>query len=299
MNNFYQKLSKTPHLYTLLVIAFVILIFGTLSFLHLQNDKNQKSLIDKEIEKLNLTLNETNENLNNLRNENATLTLELEEKNKELKNYEKQVKKINNKVETLQKYKETDKQLLEKYSKVYFLNEHYKPISLSSIKSEYSFTHGKTLEIHTEVLPHLEDMIEEAKEDGITLSIISAYRSYDTQIALKSGYKVLYGSGANQFSADQGYSEHQLGTTVDLTTPSVGGTYLSFANTDTYKWLVDHSYLFGFVLSYPPNNKYYQYEPWHWRFVGTDLARKLHRDNIYFYDMDQRTINEYLVEIFD
>jgi D-alanyl-D-alanine carboxypeptidase len=89
------------------------------------------------------------------------------------------------------------------------------------------------------------------------------------KLNLKSQYRVTYGAGtANSFSADQGYSEHQLGTTVDFTTPKVGGTLTGFDKTDSYKWLQNNAYKYGFILSYPSSNGYYIFEPWHWRFVG-------------------------------
>ena len=72
-----------------------------------------------------------------------------------------------------------------------------------------------------------------------------------------------------------------------------------FDKTPEYKWLTDNAYKYGFVISYPAGNKYYKYEPWHWRFVGVALATKLHEDGIYFYDMDQRLIDNYLANIFD
>ena len=52
-------------------------------------------------------------------------------------------------------------------------------------------------------------------------------------------------------------------------------------------------------FSYPENNTFYDFEPWHWRFVGTDLARDLRRDGVEFYEWDQRKIDEYLISIFD
>ncbi len=104
---------------------------------------------------------------------------------------------------------------------------------------------------------------------------------------------------SNQFSADQGYSEHQLGTTLDFTTPIVGALLTGFETTPAYKWLVDNAHKFGFTLSYSENNKYYEYEPWHWRFVGVDLANKLHRENKYFYDLEQREIYNYLLVLFN
>ena len=108
-----------------------------------------------------------------------------------------------------------------------------------------------------------------------------------------------YGQGANKFSADQGYSEHQLGTTVDFTNSTIGSDLSRFEGTDQHAWLVKNAYKYGFTMSYPENNEYYQYEPWHWRFVGKDLARHLHRKDTYFYDMEQRDIDEYIINLFD
>ena len=63
--------------------------------------------------------------------------------------------------------------------------------------------------------------------------------------------------------------------------------------------MVRNAYKYGFTLSYPEENGYYIFEPWHWRFVGTDLADDLRRDNAHFYDWEQRKIDEYLISIFD
>jgi len=203
-------------------------------------------------------------------------------------------------VNTLEKLSKTDQELLQKYSKVYFLSENYIPVSLTNIDPKYAFDPTKTLQFHTYALPFLTRMLDDATNSGNPLPIVSAYRSFGTQSALKSSYKVTYGSGANTFSADQGYSEHQLGTAVDLSTPDMSGSLdVKFANTSAYNWLANNAYRYGFILSYPSNNTYYQYEPWHWRFVGTNLATYLHNQNKYFYDLDQRTIDTYLATIFD
>ncbi len=213
--------------------------------------------------------------------------------------FEEQINGIASTVGTLEKLKKTDPELLQKYSKVYFLNEHYMPPRLAEIDSDLVLNKERTLQIHANVEDHLEDMVEAAADDEVTLKIVSAFRSFDTQAALKSGYKVTYGAGANKFSADQGYSEHQLGTTVDITTPALPSLSLSFEKTAGYEWLTENAHKYGFVLSYPKGNSYYQFEPWHWRFVGVELARDLHEENKYFYDLDQREINTYLVSIFD
>jgi LAS superfamily LD-carboxypeptidase LdcB len=210
-----------------------------------------------------------------------------------------QVDEIAGTVNTLTKLSHTDKELLQKYSRIYFLNENYVPSDLTSIDPHYQLEPSRQLTIHTKVDPFLENMLTDASEAGAPLMVLSAYRSFAAQKALKSSYTVTYGSGANRFSADQGYSEHQLGTAVDLTTKEISGTSLAFAASPGGAWLAANAYRYGFILSYPKGNTYYQYEPWHWRFVGVALATKLHEDGTYFYDLPQRTIDQYLVSIFD
>jgi hypothetical protein len=119
------------------------------------------------------------------------------------------------------------------------------------------------------------------------------------QASLKSAYTTSYGSGANKFSADQGYSEHQLGTTLDFNTTKRSSVLSGFDKTPEYKWLTENAYKYGFVISYPKENKYYIYEPWHWRFVGISLATRIHDDNTYLYALDQRDIDTYLINLFD
>ena len=201
---------------------------------------------------------------------------------------------------TLYKLSKVDPQLLQKYSKVYFLNENYVPTSLSYIDSAFLYDKNSKLQIQAQTAPFFENLLVAAKQAQLSLEVISAYRSFGTQSILKSSYKVTYGAGtANAFSADQGYSEHQLGTAVDFTTPSVGSTFDGFDQTPEYQWLTNNAYKYGFILSYPKNNPYYEYEPWHWRFVGVDLATRLHNEGKNFYDLDQNTINDYLSAMFD
>lgn len=204
-------------------------------------------------------------------------------------------------VDTLTKLTTTDKELLSKYSKIFFLNENYNPARLIEIPSEYRYYEARTIQIVPEAWPRLQKMIEDAKATGITLYVYSAYRSFDSQETIKDGYKITYGAGtANQFSADQGYSEHQLGTTVDIITTGLNGQLTNaFGDTEAFAWLQTNAHNYGFVLSYPKNNGHYIYEPWHWRFVGVKLTKYLHDNNEQFYDLDQRTIDTYLSSLFD
>ncbi|MEK7576527.1 MAG: D-alanyl-D-alanine carboxypeptidase family protein [Patescibacteria group bacterium] len=211
-----------------------------------------------------------------------------------------QLESISGSVGTLEKLTYTDKELLQKYSKIYFLNENYIPSKLNKIPSQYVYQTKEDLQLHTSILPHLIALLEGNTNTDFDLRVISAYRSFGTQADLKSSYSVTYGAGsANQFSADQGYSEHQLGTTVDFTTVRTGADFSSFKETYDYKWLLENAYKYGFTLSYLESNTYYQFEPWHWRFVGIKLATHLHDERKHFYDLDQREIDTYLVSIFD
>lgn len=199
----------------------------------------------------------------------------------------------------LDKLSKTDKELLQKYSKIYFLNENYVPEDLVNIPPDYIYEKGKEIKMHAKAFPYLQAMMVAAKNDDINLQIISAYRSFSEQSTLKNTYVVVYGSGANKFSADQGYSEHQLGTAIDFTTMELGSNFTAFEKSDAYKWLLENAYRHGFVVSYPKGNAYYQFEPWHFRFVGKSLANTLNQEKQYFYDLDQRTIDNYLINIFD
>lgn len=232
--------------------------------------------------------------------ENTTLAEALQTAKEKTESLDKQFRRVNNNVQDLEKITKTDPELLQKYSRVYFLNEHYAPADLETIPSQYTFNKTKTYKIHDQVWPYLEDLMNDAQKAGMSLQIISAFRSFSEQAILKGAYTVTYGAGtANQFSADQGYSEHQLGTTIDFTNPTVADTFSGFSKSKEYQWLKENAYKYGFVLSYPENNSYYQFEPWHWRFVGTKLAEDLHDDGKFFYDLTQREIDEYVVDLFD
>lgn len=220
------------------------------------------------------------------------------EKNKN-DEFEDQIKKISGTVGVLDKLSKTDKELLQKYSKVYFLNEHYIPEKIVAIEKKYLYNEAVSKSIHGKVEPYLSEMIDAALKDGIKIWVVSSYRSFNEQASLKGAYTATYGTGANAFSADQGYSEHQLGTTLDFTTEGLGGSINGFDGTPAYTWMQKNAHKYGFTLSYPKGNAYYVYEPWHWRFVGEDLASDLKKDDAYFYDWEQRKIDAYLISIFD
>jgi len=130
------------------------------------------------------------------------------------------------------------------------------------------------------MIADLKALAAAGRKAGKPLAVRSAYRSYDYQKSLFNSYVRAYGwDKAIKFSARPGHSEHQLGTTIDF---SVGpGVPLStkFGDSPSGKWLAKHGWKYGFIMSYPKGKKYgscYSFEPWHWRYYGRDLARKIH-----------------------
>ena len=252
-----------------------------------------------EIESLRASNADTTTRLHDAETQNAELRSLLEKATAENSAFAARVNELAGSVTFLDKLFKTDEELLQKYSSVYFLNENYVPDNLAPINEELLARPNGTFMFHGGAFPYLEKMMTAAEKDGLPLRVLSAYRSFGEQSLLKSSYARKYGTGANAFSADQGYSEHQLGTTLDFTTAENPESLATFGASDQYSWLVRHAHEYGFVLSYPKDNTYFQFEPWHWRFVGVALATRLYNDNQFFYDLDQREINLYLSRIFD
>ncbi len=289
---------------TITLVAISSVLYIQNNWLRLENSElkhssqGREQILAKKILLLETTYADTIVALELNEQEKENLADKLKKEKDKLEEIEDDYNRINDTVGQLVRLSETDEELLQKYSKVYFLNENYIPDPLGYISQKNIFG-SKSLQIHSEVLPFLREMMDDASDDGVDLQILSAYRSFQYQQQIKQTYVTIYGSGANKFSADQGYSEHQLGTTVDFTNDTIGSQLSLFESTDQFAWLEKNAYKYGFTLSYPKNNSYYQYEPWHWRFVGKDLAKYLHRNDLYFYDLDQRDIDEYLLDLFE
>lgn len=285
---------------TIIVVLVLLIIGGSVFFFLKQSDFSKEiTNLKNKIIGLEETIKVNLAQITDLQNENTSLKETLGIKAEELQQTQDKTEQLNRDVKTITKIINTDEELLKLYSRVSFLNEHYIPSKLSYLENDYILG-DKPIQIHGDVLNHLEKMIEDAKDDDIDIKVVSGYRSFGDQASLKYNYLIKYGSGSNTFSADQGYSEHQLGTTVDLSNKYFGPSLTtSFDQTQTYKWLTENAYKYGFVLSYPKGNAYYQYEPWHWRFVSEDLAKDLHSEDKTFYGLDQRDTFKYLANFFD
>ena len=132
-------------------------------------------------------------------------------------------------------------------------------------------------------------MYNDAIDNSVDIMVTSGFRSHDSQEVLYTNNQKLQSDDEEESVAKPGHSEHQLGTTVDLSTPEVNGESASarFKSTETYKWLEKNAYRYGFVLSYPGDKDTgYIEEPWHWRYLGVDIAKEINEKGI--------TIQEYL-----
>ncbi|OHA80544.1 MAG: hypothetical protein A3B06_01495 [Candidatus Yonathbacteria bacterium RIFCSPLOWO2_01_FULL_43_20] len=297
--------NKTPRKVNIFLILFTIVFMCATVYLGYQNYQLNQAKLLLETELVN-TKQDFASTTEKLMGDIAAFRDLLLATQAERVNAEQDVRKqqevldaMSNTLGSYERLANTDRELLAKYSRVYFLNENYSPKHSVTIPPSYTYNGDGEKMILSEVWPFLQKMIDDASTTNIDLKVASAFRSFDTQSKLKSAYTVSYGSGSNRFSADQGYSEHQLGTTVDFTTLKIGSNFSTFEKTASYTWLTENAYKYGFILSYPKKNAYYIFEPWHWRFVGKALALKLHTENKNFYDVPQRDINEYLINIFN
>lgn len=139
----------------------------------------------------------------------------------------------------------------------------------------------------------LEQMLADCRNAGHGVAIVSGYRRNSTQIALynrKVNYYLDQGlepakarEEAGKVVAKPGTSEHELGLAVDLVDTDYTGLDEAQENTDTQKWLMEHCWDYGFILRYP-NNKSDKtgiiYEPWHYRYVGKEVARELQKNGL-------------------
>jgi len=307
----YSYLMKRNRLQTFLIVL-VIINLGIIGYFGYQNYllKKNKLFLENELSRTKADFASTKKDLEALidsieqelaktKTERDDFELKYSEEKNRMDVFSSQIEGIQGTVGTLEKLSQTDEELLEKYSKVYFLSENYIPRAFVKIEPKYTFDTQEDYLIYDQIWHFLQEMLIAAEDTNIHIRIVSAYRSFGTQSELKLSYKMTYGSGANRFSADQGYSEHQLGTTIDFTTEEIGASFSIFDKTTAYQWLLENAYKYGFILSYPEGNQYYQFEPWHWRFVGRGLAEKLHQEGKNFYDLDQREIDQYLISFFD
>ncbi len=136
------------------------------------------------------------------------------------------------------------------------------------------------VEVHIDMRDSLLKMREEAKKDGIYLVFLSGYRSINLQNDIFYSLKSIRNQEAAErarVSAPPGYSEHSTGFAIDIgdSTQRETDFETDFEKTDAFRWLKKNAAKFHFKLSFNKDNKYIDYEPWHWRFEGSIEALKV------------------------
>ncbi len=174
--------------------------------------------------------------------------------------------------------------LLVLVNKKYYLVSSYAPSDLVNVTtSGIRVKSGGSYYVRNILINDLKALNDQAKSQGVDLSVISAYRSYSQQVSTYN-YWVSYNGGntnaADQVSARAGHSQHQLGTAVDFSTKDIGDAIGdSFTNTKAEKWLRNNAWKYGFALAYPSGYESttgYAHESWHFRYIGVSNATQWH-----------------------
>ena len=168
--------------------------------------------------------------------------------------------------------------LVNKYN---YLKEEFVPNNLVEMTTPYS---KEGIYLVEEARDNFYKLVDKAKEEGLTIRAISAYRGYTYQKRLYDKYVEADGvNKADTYSARPGYSDHQTGLVVDV--DNTISSFENFTNTKEYQWMLDNSYKYGFILRYPSGKESitgYQFESWHYRYVGLKLAKKIKASNLTF-----------------
>lgn len=157
--------------------------------------------------------------------------------------------------------------LVNKYHK---LPDNFEPNDLVSL------SYNSNYKLRSEAAKAFEKLTSAGIVDNIIFYPFSAYRSFETQNVLYNRYKDRDGEEkADTYSARPGFSEHQLGLAIDIRSNTLSDNLTN----EHYKWMMDNSYKYGFIIRYPKGKQYvtqFIEEPWHLRYLGIELATKVH-----------------------
>lgn len=279
----------------IIFIIFIVLIgfsFTKLTTLILNTFDSPK----KEIENKTLTekekklqkLNNINKKISYFKMENLDRYISYKNKNKDLSD-EQIIKDVNMDLDKKQ-YEDMHETInLNKINilvnKHNYLKEDYVPENLKSLSSTYALSNMKMVE---EAANAFESLSTDASKENYKIIAMSTYRSYEYQVDLYNKYVKSDGKdAADTYSGRPGNSEHQTGLAVDVYNQTE--TYTNFEKTEEYDWMQENAYKYGFILRFPKdkeNETGYEFESWHYRYVGKDIAKYIHKHNI--------TLEEYI-----
>ncbi len=157
----------------------------------------------------------------------------------------------------------------------HYLDESYKPDSLATFGRSYCYEEQKALPVVVDAFMAMQQACKE--QTGAQLMVNSAHRSYQQQIAMHK-------RSARGYAAHAGYSEHQTGLAIDVTSLEHPMRW-PFDKSEECAWMHEHCHEYGFILRYPKRQSLvfgFAYEPWHLRYVGREVARRIHDEDITF-----------------
>ena len=176
------------------------------------------------------------------------------------------------------KSSDTSKGKLMIVNKYYNLSSSYK----GDLVETGNYSINSNYKMDREAFEAYKKLYEGALKNNLHIKIRSAYRSYFDQQYIYNGYVARDGKAeSDRYSARAGHSEHQTGLAIDISAAS--DLWGDFSKTQEFTWMKDNSYKYGFILRYPKDKEYitgYMYEPWHYRYVGVDVAKYIYENNI-------------------
>ena len=166
-----------------------------------------------------------------------------------------------------------------------YLNSDYIPDNIVKVSNWYAYEGHK---LNKTAYDSFINMFNDAKKDGVSIVLSQGYRSYKDQKSIFNTYKRDYGEKyADVVSTRPGFSEYQTGLALNIS--KLYSSDDKFDSTKEYKWLIDNSYKYGFILRYPKDKEFitkYKYNPNHFRYVGVEAATIINSENL--------TLEEYL-----
>lgn len=282
-----KKLKKKN--FTLFIISLIVISIGIFNGINLVNNKSNKeskqvinktSSKKKKLEKLN----NINKKISYFNHEYLDRYIAYKEKNKDL-NDKQIIKNVNMNLD--KKFYENPKEAINQntelvlVNKYNYLKEDFIPENLQSINSNYALGNMKLVSYAKEAF---EKLSHAAKQEKLNIIAMSTYRSYNYQVNLYNRYVENDGKeAADTYSGRPGHSEHQTGLAVDVY--NIKETYTNFENTKEFTWMQEHAHEYGFILRFPKdkvNETGYQYESWHYRYVGKEIAKYIKDNKISF-----------------
>jgi len=176
---------------------------------------------------------------------------------------------------------DTSKDYLMLINKYHYVEEDFVPEDIVRASASYAYENRRLKRRAYEAFKTLAD---DAKRDGHTMVISSGYRTFAQQEEVwRSIYSLQGTRRADQFAARPGHSEHHTGYAIDIA--DFFDLEDNFGATESYQWMIINAYRFGFILRYPKDKENitgYSYEPWHFRYVGLEVAKYIQNNNITF-----------------